>query len=521
MVVAPGDTLSGIAAHLLGDGDRYPELAAATRAVTQPGGEHLSDPDLIKPGWRIIIPTPPASVVDSPPPPPPPRPEPTPRPAPGDQTGHTSPGRDPGHPPVTETAPTRPSRPAPTASPTATASASASAGTSARASTSTPGPATTTGAVRDQLPSPPWLLAGLTGAGTLLAGTLFLTGRRRRHAQFRARRPGRTVPPVPPELAATEASIATLGAPAAATLAALDTALRALASRLHQDGDPLPDLAAIELSERAITAHLATPGPLPAPWQPVDDTQRRWSCPTDTSDHAPTVDAPAVDEQTVNAPVVDVADLPAPWPLLVTIGGDPAGHVWLLNLEASPLLQVTGPPEPVADFARHVVAELATSPWSRDLRIDCLTLFPELALLNPRRLRHHHQPGPALLEAAADATAVAARADAAEVDRLATARAHQVGEELWPARLVVAGPDATGPAMTTLLDAALTREATGTTLLRVRRPSPRTGGGDGPGGGRRRPAPAARCRVGGHPGRAHRRGGRRLRRPDGRAHRPG
>ena len=56
----------------------------------------------------------------------------------------------------------------------------------------------------------PWLLAGLAG-GPVLAGSLWMLLRRRRAAQFRNRRPGRTIATPPAALAPVEKTLATLG----------------------------------------------------------------------------------------------------------------------------------------------------------------------------------------------------------------------------------------------------------------------------------------------------------------------
>ena len=55
-VVRPGDTLSEIAEDELGDADAYPTIYEASRNTVQPNGEHLTDPDLILPGWKLTIP---------------------------------------------------------------------------------------------------------------------------------------------------------------------------------------------------------------------------------------------------------------------------------------------------------------------------------------------------------------------------------------------------------------------------------------------------------------------------------
>ncbi|MCF4120405.1 LysM peptidoglycan-binding domain-containing protein [Antribacter sp. KLBMP9083] len=66
--VVPGDTLWEIAEDELGDGTKYPELYEASKDTVQPGGAHLSDPDLILPGWNITVPgaTPTAAQTSAP-----------------------------------------------------------------------------------------------------------------------------------------------------------------------------------------------------------------------------------------------------------------------------------------------------------------------------------------------------------------------------------------------------------------------------------------------------------------------
>ncbi|MFD9964008.1 LysM peptidoglycan-binding domain-containing protein [Amycolatopsis sp. NPDC058986] len=69
VIVAPGDTLTAIAARELDDAQRWHDLFVCNVGRTQPDGRALRDPDLLLPGWHLHLPTPPPA--DGPPPPPP------------------------------------------------------------------------------------------------------------------------------------------------------------------------------------------------------------------------------------------------------------------------------------------------------------------------------------------------------------------------------------------------------------------------------------------------------------------
>jgi len=49
--------LWAIAVSQLGDPFRWPEIAAASAGITQSGGNRLADPDLVRTGWILHLPT--------------------------------------------------------------------------------------------------------------------------------------------------------------------------------------------------------------------------------------------------------------------------------------------------------------------------------------------------------------------------------------------------------------------------------------------------------------------------------
>ena len=208
IVVRPGDTLSGLAEQHLGTTHATQALYSANQGRLQPDGDRLTNPDLIRPGWRLILP---ASNRADPAPPRRPSPPRTPhQPAPPSPTSSPSahlPAPDGSAPPAS---PPPRGGTAPTATPTA-ASATPRPTTAPASTASAPsdprGPVTTSPtavpggqrADRDpggwvQLPSGSVLGLGLV---TVIAGLVELARRRRRQHRTTAD----PQPPAPPALA--------------------------------------------------------------------------------------------------------------------------------------------------------------------------------------------------------------------------------------------------------------------------------------------------------------------------------
>ena len=445
-VVQRGDTLSEIAATELGDPNRYPEIFEASRDTPQPGGARLTDPDVIDIGWTLTIPdTPTATNPDRA------SSEPVPRQdssrgddrstadtgAAGDGSDATGVGSE------TERRATRrlgddttPDTANPAGASAATPTPTATTATAPPAES--PAPATTAASradahqtaadtgtdtedsTGDGTATPAWLLTGLTGAGGILAGSMFLALRARRRAQFRARRPGRTIAVPGPELAPVEKTVTVTGEPAAGRVEWLDEVLRRLAAAQTATGEPMPQLAAVQLSPTELTLHLSQAQAAPAPWQAAGD-RRRWHLPTSTG------------PDDVGPPV---PDQPPPYPLLVTVGTADSGETWLLNCELLTPLTITGDPIYAQDLARYLAAELACNPWSHGVTVHCIGVAEELAALNPERVRAQPTAETVAGEALTDATSTLQRASDAALD-VPTARSAQAGADHWHATLLL------------------------------------------------------------------------------------
>ncbi len=390
--VRKGDTLSEIALEELGDAHAWPKIADASRSIIQPDGRRLTDPDEIDIGWTLHIPTRAAVEPEAAPS----RPEPVDEPAPAPTPTATN------------------SSPAPTPLPTAVTP-------TANTSTSTPEPS--------QIPKlanadsdaedvqPPWMLIGITGGGALLGGALWQVIKKLRARQLRHRRPGRFPTQPDPQLIPVERSVHLAASTGAEDhVQYLDATLKSLATSLSFAEQPMPQLAAVHLSARGITLHLA---------EPVEHLADPW-----VGEGAEWFLAQ------VQFPEPNHAEQVAPFPLLVTVGSDDDGGIWLVNPEQYATVTISGDADYADDLARHLAAQIAVNPWAEDARVECIGVAGEIRPLNPVRIHHHDKPTH-IVDMVTEAVEHSDRLDQTTALDTPTARATDAGYDVWQGRLIL------------------------------------------------------------------------------------
>lgn len=345
VTVEKGDTLSEIALDELGDALAYPKLFEASKNIDQPGGAHLTHPDLIQPGWTILIP----GMV------------------PGREVALD---KGANHLDADSSRPRTDGRDSftsfPRIVPEPTVSTDYPGGRSEEAGEASSSSAHHVSDEHDHT----LLRELLATAGCLSVGALglIMTNRRR---QFRRRRIGRTIASTPQEVVEVEQAIVEHGSEAQDDVTFLDRALRYVGGSCKAAGDALPQLGAAVLGEEDLTLLFTQPatGQVPEGWTATDDA-RAWMLPRWT----------ILEE--------DLETQPAPYPALVSIGQDEGDRTWLLDLETLGMCGIGGAPEHVADLARFMVAELAVNAWSEGTQVLLADEFAaETIGMNPTRLR--------------------------------------------------------------------------------------------------------------------------------------
>ncbi|GGM51691.1 peptidoglycan-binding protein [Dactylosporangium sucinum] len=384
-VVERGDWLYHVADRFLGDGDRYPEIAALNPDLERADPRF---PDHIEARQRVQLPPDAhdrgarahasgslAAVAQPPPPAVPSEPPPAPSPV--------------------------PSEPAPSQSAESLHEPNDDSGLDA------------------SLP----VTAAFATAGLLAALVMFrITRRRQRQRQHR--RPGRRIPQ--PSEPAVERRVRSAAQPV--DVNRLDHALRTLAVGLRQRGQTkTPDPAAVWLSGGDVHLMLAEADPAAPP-------------PFETTEAAMTWTLPATAE------VPNVDDVLAPLPALVTVASRPGGDHLLIDLERAGLLSIGGDPAGAADLLRYVSAELATNQWSDDVEVVLAGFQSDdaesLVELGDGRVTTTASVSEAIHRAGRRAAANAAAMSDADIPSAFAGRIGDIAADAWmPHVLLIADPE--------------------------------------------------------------------------------
>ncbi|MEV2256893.1 LysM peptidoglycan-binding domain-containing protein [Streptomyces sp. NPDC050147] len=360
--VRAGESLSSIAKDETGDAARWPQLYEASKNKDQPGDTpRVSNPDLIFPGQHITIPAAdapadphqeegshaPGDTSDDE--------KDVPREDTGqDQGGQKDGERDGGGAAGGADKPTEPAKPTPSPTPDQTAKPSKPPSDRDPDTSSAP-PRSPTPSTPASTPAPadesPYALNTPRTVGVLasLAAAVTLALAIRRILQRRRAKPGELIA-MPADVSSAEAQMAQ-AAERAGPLR-LDRALRTLAHQVARDGQALPALRGARITDRSVQVLPEDLQAAPAP--PFTSSEGGWWVCDDGAELLKEHDAEQVD---------------APYPGLVTIGADEAGHLVLLNLPHAGVLLLGGEQEPLEEVLSSMALELGMSPWATDVEV--------------------------------------------------------------------------------------------------------------------------------------------------------
>jgi hypothetical protein len=354
------DSLWGIAERFLGDGQRWREIYELNRDRDQPDGRALSRPELIRPGWGLLLPHDAVGAIS-------PAPEPQTAPDPSAQPGPAAASETPVPPASREQeeasagpAPVFPSEQAPLpANRTHERSelpspAVAQAPRPAPTETPMPGPAS------EEREEEGRELQGAAVGGLLAAAALAALATLR-HRQRRRRAAGESIPFPGATPAGAEGQLRVLAEPD--DLGFVDEALRAVTAAVSRSEQSPPDVSFARLHEGHFDLVLAEDRAEASPPFVAVDGGRIWRAFTEAR--------PLLSEEE------DRHVLPL-LPLLLTAGRDAEGPV-LLDLEALGSLAIEGNDAEVTAVLCHLVAEAALAPWADGVEVLLVGFEGELA----------------------------------------------------------------------------------------------------------------------------------------------
>ncbi len=363
--VQDGDTLTDIAADALGDPAAWPEIAELNLGRTMGDGRVFDDPDLILPGWELVIDT--GNVA-------PDSPTPTVDTAPANPKAPPDPTEDPAVPqdpplppeaqidwfdeePVSESG-------LELAPPTEPAVSTAPPPVLPTSTTTTVPPVSidrTDGAADprdDAAPSP----LGLEHAGMLAGGLLLLAGIRRRR-RLRSARARERLPEPTNSVTGVERSLRSVGT--AEARARLDVAIRSMASVIVGTGRQ-----PVVIEHRTggeIVVVLTGPVHLPSPWAGAGSV---WTLPASIPIELLTETARSMGD---------------PCPALVAVGRTASGEL-LVDPEAAGVMTVDAPAEVADTVVTSLASTLATSLAAETAHLVTVGLEPAAVFDHPNAI---------------------------------------------------------------------------------------------------------------------------------------
>ncbi|WP_406280859.1 LysM peptidoglycan-binding domain-containing protein [Embleya sp. NBC_00896] len=429
VTVKPGDTLSDIAADLLGDGDRYPEIFAANKDKPQPNGVALTDPNAIEPGWTLSIPggggteaVPPQPEQQQPQQPPqqqqqqPPQQQPPAATPPAEQrpAGQAPEQQK----PFVETPP-QIAKQDPITPPSTSAKAAETPKQNAENTNPTGSRADAPAKAGDEGSVPVGAITlGAVGAAAVLGALLV-----RRRLQQSVRRDGRRIAMPAPAAADLEQQLRATETPDALDL--FDRTLRTLCARMSDTGRTLPLIDSVQLTDRQLELHLAAPSPPLYPFEAVDGDHMHWTCPAD----AELLHASAA------------ANVPAPYPALAVLGETDDGRQLLVDLESLGVVGLTdGSGEDNLAVLRALAVELLSNVWSDDLCVTVVGFGRELRDVERegrQQLRYAYSLDEALTRLATWSDEVVGLLDDAKLTSPRQARTKGILPDTWPPEIVL------------------------------------------------------------------------------------